>query len=164
MTPHQTLTVAVRLFAIWLGLYAARVLLSMYLTGRERADEYMGLIATGVSILTIIIVIGLWFFPRTIARKLLPSPSDTPNQAAAPHTWFAVGASLIGLWLVATALPGLLRNFFVLYLFRSEAMETSSLAAGLVYLFVQVAAGAALIFGVNGAQRFFEWARYSGSE
>src|SRR5689334_19176190 len=116
MTPHQMLTVAVRLFAIWLGLFAGRELLGMYLTGRQRGEEYMGAIATGVSILAIVIVIGLWFFPRTIARKLLPSSSDAPKAPAAPHTWFAVGASLIGLWLLATAVPGLLRNFFVLYL------------------------------------------------
>ena len=162
MTPHQTLAVVVRLFAIWLALYAARELVGVYVAGRERDDAYILPVVATVSALAIVFVGLLWFFPKTIARGLLPLASDTPAKTSSPETWIAVGASLIGLWLAASAVPGALRNFFVLYIFRSESLDTSGVVSGLVYLLLQVAVGVALIFGANSVKRFVLWARYAG--
>jgi len=164
MTPHQTLGVVVRLFAIWLAIYAARELVGVYVAGRERDDAYVLAIVATVSILAIVFVVVLWFFPKTIARGLLPQASDTPARPSAPEMWFAVGTSLIGLWLVASAVPGLLRNLAVMYLFRSESADTSGVVSSLVYLLVQSAVGAALIFGVNGVRKFIWWARHAGPD
>ena len=164
MTPHQTLAVAVRLFAIGLAIYAARELMGAYVVGRERHDAYVLPIVATVSILAIVFVVLLWLFPKTIARGLLPLTSDTPAKPSTAETWIAVGSSLIGLWLVASAVPGLLRNLFVMYLLRSELLDTSGLISGLVYLLVQVVVGLALIFGANSVKRFVLWARYAGPD
>jgi hypothetical protein len=74
-----------------------------------------------VSILAALFVLALWFFPKSIARGLLPLASDAPAKPSGPELWFAAGAGLIGVWLAASALPGLARNLFVMYLFRAES-------------------------------------------
>src|SRR5262245_59568162 len=117
MTPHQTLTVAVRLFAILVALYLLRELVAWFPPGQ--GEQPYGLMAM-VYVPMVIGLVILWFFPRTIARGLLPPSSDAPGQPATPETWFAVGSCLIGLWLMASAVPALLRNSLVMYLFRSK--------------------------------------------
>lgn len=164
MTPHQTLAVAVRLFALWLALVAARELIGGYIVGRERDDAYVLPIVAIIAIVTVVFVVILWFFPRTIARGLLPSVTDTPAKPSTPEVWFAVGSSLIGLWLLASAVPGVLRNLSVMYLFRSESVDTSGLISGLVYLLVQFIVGAALIAGANGIRKIVWWARHAGPD
>src|SRR5438046_3213986 len=96
MTPHQTLAVAVRLFAIVFAIYIARELLAFYLSAREGDPHALSILAT-VSVLAVLFLVGLWFFPRTIARGLLPLSSDTPAQPSPPDIRFATGSVLIGL-------------------------------------------------------------------
>jgi hypothetical protein len=162
MTPHQTLAVAVRLFAIWLAIYAARELLGFYIGGRERDDRYAVAIIATVTVVSVVFVVLLWFFPRTVARGLLPLSSDTPVKPSPPEMWIAVGSSLIGLWLVASAVPALLRNSLVMYLFRSESVDASGLVSGLVYYVIQFMVGLGLIVGASGIRKVFLWARYAG--
>lgn len=163
LTPHQTLAVAVRLFAILLALYAGREFLGFYIAGRERDDADALPVVAVASVLTIALVIVLWFFPKSIARGLLPLPNDAPAKASAPDVWLAVGSSLIGLWLVASAVTPLMRNLLVMYIFRSESMDKSGLTSGLLYYALQFVVGAALIFGANGIKNFICWARTTGT-
>jgi hypothetical protein len=162
MTPHQTLAVVVRLFAMWFAIYVARELLGVYISGRERPDPYLLPIVVAVSILAVLFVAVLWLFPKTIARGLLPLSSDVPAPPSSPEIWIAVGSSLIGLWLVASAVPALMRNSLVMYMFRSEAMDMSGLRSGLLYYFIQFVVGAGLIFGASAIKRFIVWARHAG--
>jgi hypothetical protein len=164
MTPHQTLAVAVRLFAIWFAIHGGRELLGFYIAARERADAYVFPIAAAVSILAIGFFFVLWFFPKTIARGLLPLSNDMPAKSSAPQMWFAIGSSLIGLWLAASAVPALLRNLLVIYLFRSEAVDKSGLISGLSYYLAQFVVGAGLIFGANGIRKLLWWARHAGPD
>jgi hypothetical protein len=85
MTPHQTLAVAVRLFAILLALFAARELLGIYVAGRDWNDPYLLSIVVVAFILVSALLIALWFFPKSIARGLLPLASDTPAKPSAGH-------------------------------------------------------------------------------
>jgi hypothetical protein len=163
MTPHQTLAVAVRLFAILLALYAGRELLGFFVAGRERDDAYVVPIVATMMPLTIAVVCGLWFFPKSIARGLLTLPRDAPAQSFAPDVWLAIGSALIGLWLVASAVPALMRNTFVMYVFRSESVDKSDLISGLLYYAVQFVVGVALILGANGVRNLISWARSAGT-
>ena len=164
MTPHQTLAVAVRLFAILVALYVGRELLGYWVAGRDRDDAHSSAIVSVVAVVVVLVLVMLWFFPRSIARGLLPLSSDTPAQPSAPDTWLAVGSSLIGLWLVASALPALIRNVLVLYFFRAEdSLDRSGLMTGLLYFGLQCAVGAALILGANGIRNLIAWARIAGT-
>ena len=164
MTPHQTLAVAVRLFAICFAIYAVRELLGFYVAGRERNDQYSASIVATVTVVAILLLVVLWFFPKSIARGLLPLSSDTPAKSSTPEMWIAAGSSLIGLWLVAASVPALLRNGLVMYLFRSESVDTSSFISGLIYYAIQFLVGVGLIVGANSIRRFILWARYAGPD
>jgi hypothetical protein len=164
VTPHQTLAVAVRLFALVMALYVGRELLGYYVAARDENDAHASPIVAAVSIVAILVLAVLWFFPRSIARGLLPLSSDTPAEPSAPDTWLAVGSSLIGLWLVASAVPALMRNALVMYFFRAEdSLDRSGLMSGLLYYLLQFAVGAALILGANGIRNLIAWARIAGT-
>jgi hypothetical protein len=105
----------------------------------------------------------LWLFPRSVARGLLPLSSDTPAPPSPPEAWLATGTSLIGLWLVATAVPALTRNSLAMYLFRSQSTDLSGLRDGLLYYFLQLVIGIGLIVSANGIRRVLLWARYAGT-
>ena len=164
MTPHQTLAVAVRLFAIVFALYIVRELLAFYVSSRERDDPYALVIVATISVLAVLFLVVLWFFPRTIARGLLPLSSDSPAQPSPPDIWFATGSSLIGLCLMAFAVPALARNSLVMYVFRSESVDMSGLRSGLLYYSIQFVLGVALLFGANSLRKIFLWARNVGSD
>ena len=163
MTPHQTLAVAVRLFAVWLALVVIREVLGSYFFARREQEALLPIVAI-VGLVAAVLVIILWFFPRTIARGLLPSRSEIPAQPSAPETWFAIGVSLIGVWLTASAIPGLLRNLSLLYLYASDAIDKSGLISAFVFLLAQVAVGVVLVVGGNGIKRFIWWARHAGPD
>jgi hypothetical protein len=164
MTPHQTLAVAIRLFAVWLAVVALRELVGGYIAGRERNDAYALTLVLIIGCVSVVFVVILWFFPKTIARGLLPSGGDVPAKPAMPEVWFGIGTSLIGLWLVASAIPGVFRNLWVMYIFRSESGDTSGLISGLIYLFAQIVVGIVLIVGADGIRRFVWWARHAGPD
>lgn len=163
MTPHQALTVAVRLFAIVVALYVLREMAAFFIADRGRSEDSWEL-GVVFSVLTLALVGVLWFFPRSIARNLLPVSSETPAPPAHPDAWIGVGVSLIGLWLIVDAVPALMRNLLLMYLFRSErAMDMSGLRDGLLYYALEFIVGVALLFRANGIKRLILWARYAGS-
>jgi len=97
--------IASRLFAIYL-LYstirstpAALQMLSQP-DGTEWLALYAGLIAG-----FLLFIAFLWFFPLTIARKLLPVMREPRSETALDSsTALSVGITLIGMWWLATAI------------------------------------------------------------
>jgi divalent metal cation (Fe/Co/Zn/Cd) transporter len=134
MTPHQAIAVAVRLFAVWL---AVRVFREVLAFSFDASSPHATWIALGVSIVAAAIVLALWFFPRTVAHKLLSSPVAESPPSASPDMWLAMGCALIGLWLLTTTLPGLIRYSLVVY-FSSGSGDTSNLKSWLPYSFAEV--------------------------
>src|SRR6266581_7487247 len=159
MTPHQALALAVRLFAVWYALVIARELVAFFVSWRPQDDLQTVAIVIGASVFSAFILVILWFFPRSIARGLLPLSSDTPAQPSSQALWFTLGTTLIGLWVVASAIPPILRNLTVMYLFRSERMDMSDLRSGLLYYFIELLVGLCLVLGAAGIRRFIWWAR-----
>ena len=167
MTPHQILSVAVRLFAIWLAFVVLRGLVAWSFFGPESNGPYFLPLLGVVGVVGFVFVAALWFFPKSIARGLLPAKNDAPAEPSAPVVWFGIGISLIGLWVTASALPGVLRNLVMMYVVRSEYSQfgglwSSSLAGGLIFYSVQLVVGVVLIIGANGISRAIWWARHAG--
>lgn len=169
MAPHQALALGVRLFVVWFALVTVREVLAFLGTWRASDDSQALLFLIGGSIVTGAILLLLWRFPKSIARGLLPgsSSSDVPAQEPAYQTWFALGAALIGLWFVASAIAPILRNLSVMYIFRSELTnpeDLRQLRAGIFYYLVELVLGLCLLFGATGIMKLVWWVRRAGPE
>lgn len=165
MSPHQTIAIAVRLFTIWLAIYWIRLIPGFYFEGLSQGDSSALAIAITASLFAVACLLVLWFFPRTIARGLLPSSSAEPVPTASPDMWFSVGSSLLGLFVMTSAVPALIRNLAVLFLTRSgELMDTSNLKFALFYYSIEFVIGIWLILGARGVKNFVAWARNAGYE
>jgi hypothetical protein len=163
MSPHQTIAVAVRLFAVWLVIYVARDMLALYLEGNKQHDPHSFWIATFVSVLGAAFCLILWLFPRSVARTLLSNNSrDTPSTSS-PDLWLGMGCALIGLWLLTSAVPALIRNSWILLLYRSDA-DTSSLRLSYLYYVPEVLIAIWLILGAKGFRKVFWSVRNAGRE
>lgn len=163
MTPHQIIAVAVRLFAIWLAIYTVRVMPVAYHQATKFAGEFPVEISITVIIITCILVV-LWFFPRTIAKNFLPDspPAEQPSFPA--QDWFAVGCSLIGIWLLTQTLPWLIRYLTFLVILQrpgphSFSIDTDMHVAAIDHL-LQFIIALWLIIGVKGMKRLFMRLRY----
>jgi hypothetical protein len=168
MSPHQAIAVAVRLFAVWLAAYALRTASAIIFGGGatiySRPIDSRGLIVAGIiGILTLLAAIFLWFFPLTTAKKLL-SPPVTAAPAEAPDTWLAMGCTLIGLWLLASAIPSIVRDALYLYSSFPEHDDLVQFKRWLAYRFVEVIIALWLVFGSKGFVKLFWWVRNAGTK
>ena len=160
MTPHQTIAVLVRLFAIWLAIYFGRMLPAFYKQMVHTDDSNATIIAVVIALLIAAAVLILWFFPRTIAGALLDSKRPLVAESASPDIWLAVGCALIGLWLIIPAVSSLLYDLSLLYLAqRTPGLGVSDLSYYWMYYVIEIAFGVWLLLGARGARRLFWWAR-----
>jgi hypothetical protein len=160
VTPIQTAAVAVRLFAIWLAIYWARWIPYLYTQARETDGMLASATLILVTALGFAFVLVLWFFPRTIARGLLPGESTSPPIAFPLASWFAVGCTLLGLWVFTSAVPALVQNGFLLFYARRNDIPLPQYWGGtVIYYVVELGVGVWLLFGAVGVQKGVWWAR-----
>jgi hypothetical protein len=164
MSPTQAVALAVRLFAVWLAIYWALWVPYLYGLVRDSENVAESAGAIGVLVLAILFVLFLWFFPRTVARTLLPEHDSTPITTASPAAWFAVGCALLGLWVLTEALPGLARNVYVLIYAQRNGASAPGWDAGLVYRLVELAIGFWLLLGAAGVRKLLKWAHDTALE
>ena len=160
MTPHQIVAVALRLFAILLGLKVLGALPSFFLVHESHAPGYV--YALFMFALTIALVIASWFFPRTITGKILSHQDGHSQPSATADTWLAMGCSLIGLWIVTTTIPYLAVDLFILNS-MSSYQERSELQRGVLYNIGEFAIAIWLVLGGKGFRTLFWWARNAGT-
>ena len=159
MLPREVVTVAIRLFAICLGLSALHMLPSLFIEGEGKPPGYAyGFFFFAV---TAAIALTLWFFPRLAAGKLV-SGSPENGATASADTWLAMGCALIGLWMLTYAVPALIRDAVVLQSTASEYSDTANLKSWVLYNLVKVAIALWLAFGATGFRQLFWWARGAG--
>src|SRR5262245_60101433 len=119
------------------------------------------------SVVSVIVLLILWFFPKSIARGLLPNSPDVSTQALSYQMWFTLGTALLGLWFVASSITPILRNLSVLYVFRPEIInyeDVRSLRVGLLYYAVELALGLCLLFGATGIRKLIWRIRNAGPD
>lgn len=112
MSREDILTVALRLFAIWLGMVAIQQVIGAYGwtgAGSDWAGERGWLIAVGL--VPALVAVLLWYFPLTVASKLLPRLRE-PREALSANAdvLLDTGMILIGLWWLVSALVGLVES------------------------------------------------------
>lgn len=165
MTPHQTLALGVRLFAIWFALVVLREGVASITTWRSMDDSHALAIAIGIFLVTSVILLILWFFPKSIARGLLPHSKEESTPALSYQMWLTLGTALIGLWFVASSIAPILRNLSAMYLFQSELLNLESLRLlrqGILYYVVELVLGLGLLFGATGIAKLILWVRNAG--
>jgi hypothetical protein len=165
MTPHQTIAVAVRLFAIWLlvSLITGLINFGAQFNWHDYPHKTQATVLSAA--VTMLFVLALWFFPHTVARRLLTTSATKPNEAAAPisaDTWLAMGCALVGLWVLASSLHSLVRDAVILYSSGDSITDTSEVRHWLLADLARFAIAVWLMFGAKGFRRIFWWARYAG--
>ena len=170
MTPHQTIAVAIRLFAIWLAIYFLRAAPGYYYGSKtyNAPDFAVTFIVVTLAIVAVAFLI-LWFFPSNIAKGILPAETISNSNLApvSPDRWFAVGASLLGLWLVADAIPALVRFIFLGLLsnrLTSPIYHDESIYLNVIYYVTELAIGLYLLLGAKGLRSLVMKVRYGAEK
>ena len=164
MSPHQVVAVAVRLFAVWLAIYLIRTTPIYLLSFGGHYTLGFVLASAALTAIGFLIAAALWFFPLTIATRILPLAATTPAPAQPPEVWLSLGCFLIGLWMFATSVAGLIQNTFSLYYVdRSYGVEIpTEIKRGIFHEVLNVAVAVWLILGARGVRRLFTWAQNAG--
>jgi len=160
VSPHHIIAVVARLFAVWMVIHLPGQVYAFFDSDSKLHDADLRLLALGVALVEVTLILVLWFFPHTVARTLLKPSSTVVSPPASADTWPKMGCALIGLWLVATSLPALLLDTFVLS--RSNVDDTQTLWHSVLYYLAEVGIGVWLILGANGFRQVVWWARNAG--
>jgi hypothetical protein len=88
--------------------------------------------------------------------------SGSHHSGAPPDMWLSVGCALIGLWVLTSALPALVRNLIVLYLSRDTYDDVPNVNIWRIYYLVEIAIGLWLILGAKGFRKLYWWAQTAG--
>jgi hypothetical protein len=75
-----------------------------------------------------------------------------------------MGCALIGLWLLASAIPSIVRDALYLYSSYSQNDDLVEFKHWLAYRFVEVTIALWLIFGARGFVKIFWWVRNAGTK
>ena len=163
MSPHQTLAVSIRLFSIWLFLYAISTMTGSYVQAHKySAPDSLIPLFFGVGV--VILICGLlWFFPLFVARRIFPIAPSPIVQTPAFESWFSVGCSLIGVLVLAKAIPALisyvLGNYFGQKFFPESFVVNPDWVLMVSFNVFQLAIGIWLFLGGKGLKKILNWAR-----
>jgi hypothetical protein len=148
-------------------LVIVREVLGFFTMPRPLDDTQALVVVVGGSVIASAILLMLWFFPKSIARGLLPAAADTPTQTMSYQMWFSLGTALLGLWFVASSITPILRNLSVMYVLRPElitAEDLRSLRVGLFYHVAEMVLGLCLLFGATGISKLLWRIRHAGAD
>jgi hypothetical protein len=169
MTGAQLVGLGVRLFAIWLVVYVLRYIPGVWRFSASAASvgtESTNAVIVAVTIAILALAAGLWFFPLTVASKLLP-PTAKTDQAHIPIEQVqSVGFSLLGLWVLTSAVPD---SFYWVFMTYQSSRPNSILELGssdyayVVTTAVELVLGVWLLLGARGLVGLLRWARMAGT-
>lgn len=126
MNLEQMVGVAVRLFAVFLVAYTLRYATSLIAFAMVEPPDYINstfILLFGFS--PILIAIILWRFPLTVASKLIPkvTTGEKPKSPLSGPEIQVVAFSVLGLWLLASAIPDIL--YWIAYVYRIKSVSIS---------------------------------------
>ncbi|HEY6862831.1 MAG TPA: hypothetical protein VI319_02935 [Burkholderiales bacterium] len=154
-----------RLFAIWLVLYVIRSGPGLWVMNARESD------ATGMALVLVVVAVMLlvaallWLFPLSVASALMPRSALEQRGALPIEDLQRCGFLLLGLWVLATSIPGVLRYAFIYFLTSQRgnaaafAPEVPAAFAGLI---AETLIGIWLVFGAKGLVGLVRWARDAG--
>lgn len=112
MNLQQMVALGIRVFAVYVAIHSVKFLVSI---PSEIADTNLAsdvYISYGFGAVILLIAVLLWFFPMTLAHRIIPSTLDQSRVNLQAFDLVRAGASLIGLWLFANAMPAIIWFLF----------------------------------------------------
>jgi hypothetical protein len=158
MSREDVIAVAVRIFAIFLLVSVVRTLPgAIALIDQVEPKPSLALVAL-VSVLGLALCAWLWFFPLTVARKLLPAMREPRSETAMDGSVaLTVGLTLLGIWVLSHALPDAI--YWVTLFLLSRRIDAGHIdwqndqIANILATAGQLALALWLIFGSAGIKR-----------
>lgn len=167
MTSRQFVALGVRLFCIWLAIYILRYAPAFWLTEQQTSTTHDAAPLVIGTLIMVAIIVALWLFPLTVARTLLPrSALDQPISLPAHEQIERACFCLMGVWLLTQAIPSLVFEGFVFYLYTRPGSELGLRPqeyAALARALVELGLAIWLLFGAKGLLGVLRWARTAGS-
>lgn len=153
MSREDYVAIAVRLFAVWLFLTILRGGLAAVMGGGEFAPRALLLLVPFIGVAA-----ALWFFPLTLARKLLPAMREPKEPLGAPAREVEVVAfTVLGLWLLAQAISD--ASYWLILLWQMQRAPYEDMTwsadniASVATTLVELAIALGLLLGARGLQR-----------
>jgi hypothetical protein len=169
MTSAQIVGLGVRLFAIWLVVSMLRHVPGIWqfnLSGTAAGNNSTNVVIVAVTVIILALAAGLWFFPLTVAGKLIPRSGKTDHLRVPLDEAESIGFSLLGLWVLASSVPDVFYWVFMTY----QALRLNSMLelrandySYMVTTAVEVILGIWLLFGARGLRGLLRWARRAGT-
>ena len=165
MSREDLVAIASRLFAVFLLVTTARSFPSAAaLLTQESHGPSLALVAV-VLLAAIAICALLWFFPLTIARKLLPVMKEPRSEEAmSSSVALSVGLTLLGVWVLAYALPDAIYWITRFLLIRRMNVEHyvwgPEEIANVITTLAELVLAAWLVFGSSGINTLIHRFRY----
>ena len=167
MSREDIVAIASRLFAIFVALYALSLLTSTFqvlATNQITSGAFAGIVA--VLLVMLVVALLLWFFPLTIARKLLPVMKEPRSeQSIGFSNALSLALTIMGFWLLTKAMVDsvywliLLAQVHEAPNFEWSPDQKASIAATGIRLLLSLW----LIFGAVGINRLISRLKYAGS-
>ena len=163
MSPNQSLVVVVRLFALWLIGYYITTAPWFYVQAKKFSPNSAVVYSLGAAVAVLALSAILWYSASWLAQRLISGPSQAAERSAAFDSWFSVGCALIGLWVLAKAIPALLHyfiaNFMGAGMFPNSYIVTPEWHLTAIFNTIQLFFGLALFLGGKGLNKVVLWVR-----
>jgi hypothetical protein len=165
MTNAQAVGVGVRLFSIWLVVYVIRGGPALWVMNSREGDTIGMAVVASVMMVMLIVAAALWLFPLTVASRLIPRSALEQRTSVPVEDLQRCGFVLLGLWVLASAIPNFLRYSLLFYLtLRPGAMIDLGVNLPTAYVgtVAELVVGFWLLFGAKGLLSLLRWARTAG--
>jgi hypothetical protein len=158
MSREDVIAVAVRVFAIFLLVTVVRTIPGTLALIDQVEPKPSLVLVWLLSGLSLALCAYLWFFPLTVARKLLPAMREPRSETAMNGSVaLSVGLTLLGVWVLTSALPD--ATYWVILFLLSRRIDAGPIEwqhdqiANMIATAGQLALAVWLIFGSSGIKR-----------
>ena len=168
MKQEVLVAIAVRVVALLIALKSIGMMVQLALSlGEDQVRLLKPAVELGLELFLLAVAYGLWRFPLTIARKLLPmTPAHDVSDTSA-HELMVAGVTVIGIWFTAKVAMDLVFWFSFFANMSSANLLYADLnpdqKASFIASFFELAIGLWLTFGAHGLIGFIRIARQAGS-
>jgi hypothetical protein len=162
--------VAARLFAVYITF---QVVLQLPV-GAQTLSQDQDMVWAGLYVLALLVSLALcaflWFFPLTIARKLLPVMKEPrSDQAINASVGLSLGLTLIGIWFLAEGTIGAVYWLALIVRTKQHVEQldfewSPEQLASMASTVFEVAVGACLVLGSTGLRQLIHRLRYAGND